>query len=227
MRSMLVLALLATITTPSAFAKLNYEKNPGPISLKPGFGGSALELPAHHRVFVVGKNVGKANELVVFSELDANCAFKQDRNERGQPSFDFYWWMENRSYFKNPAPALRPYMREELKVVGNGANGSFSIVSSNIAKLDQLEVGGNPNFTVKAEKNNGKCEVNAYITIKDKTIRVNSMYVHGEKAGLFNQDPAVCRLIINEGEATQVVLNGDKAQKGYQAACRTPESLKL
>ena len=226
MRSMLVLALLASFGT-SAFAKLNYEKNPGPISLQPGFGGSALELPAHYRVFVVGKNVGKANELVVFSELDANCTFKQDRNERGQPSFDFYWWMENRKFFKNPAPALRPYMREELKVVGNGANGSFSIVSSNIAKLDQLEVGGNPNFTVKAEKKDGKCEVNAYITIKGKTIRVNSMYVHGEKAGLFNQDPSVCRLIINEGEDTQVVLNGDKAQKGYQAACRTPESLKL
>lgn len=226
MRSILLIAALVSFSGV-AHAKLDYEKNPGPISLKPGFGGSALQLPAHHRVFVVGKNVGKANELVVFSELDANCTFKADRNVQGQPSFDFYWWMEGRSYFKNPAPALRPYMNEELKVIGNGANGSFTIQSSNIAKLDQTEVGGAPNFTVRAEKKDGKCEVNAYITIRGKTIRVNSMYVHGEKAGLFNQDPSVCRLVINEGEATQVILNGDKAQKGYQSACKTPESLKL
>ncbi len=226
MRSLLVIAALLSLPT-LAHAKLDYEKNPGSISLRPGFGGSALELPSHYRVFVVGKNVGKANELVVFSELDGNCAFKPDRNERGQPSLDFYWWMEGRKYFKNPAPALRPYMREELKVVGSGASGSFTIVSSNIAKLDRTELGGDPNFTVKAEKKNGKCEVNAYITVKGKVLRLNSMYVHGEKAGLFNQNPSVCRIVLNQGEPTEVVLNGDKSQKGYQSACRTPESLKM
>ena len=88
MRALLVFAALVSFSGV-AQAKLDYPKNPGPIHLEPGFAGSALDLPAHYRVFVVGKNVGKANELVVFSELDANCAFKADRNERGQRIRDY------------------------------------------------------------------------------------------------------------------------------------------
>lgn len=223
MRSILLLATLAASTSP-AFAKLDYEKHPGPIHLNAGFGGSALDLPAHYRAFVVSKNVNSANELVVFSELDGNCAFKKDRNEDGQPSFDFYWWMDKRSSYKNPAPALRPYMRDELKVVGNGASGSFTVQSSNIAKLDRNELGGNTDLTIKAEKTPKGCELNAYITIKGQVVRVNSMYVHGEKAGLFNQNPAVCKIIINDGEPTRVLLNGDRSQSGYRSACSTPET---
>lgn len=223
MRTLLILSTLLSFS-PLAQAKLDYPKVSGPISLKPGMLGSGLELGQHYRVFIVEKNVGYKNQVVVFSELDGNCAFKADRNERGQPSFDFYWWMEGRSYYKNPAPALRPYMRDELKVSGSGAGGVFSVVSKNIGKVNRSDLGGDPNFTVKAEKKGGGCEVNAYITIKGKTMRVNSMYVHGEKAGLFNQDPAVCKIIINEGERDQVVLDGDRSQSGYQKACNTPKS---
>lgn len=223
MRSLLSLALMMSVST-AAHAKLDFEKKvPGPITLKKGFGGSELQLGLHYRVFVVQKNVNRQNEVVVFSELDNNCAFKADRNVSGQPSFDFYWWMENRTSFKNPAPALRPYMAKEFAVVGNGASGSFSLNSSNLDKLDRADLGGNTNFSVKSEKKDGNCEVNAYITVKGKTIRVNSFYVHGEKAGLFNQDPAVCKIIINDGEATKVVLKGDQSQSGYESACATAE----
>ena len=99
----------------------------------------------------------------------------------------------------------------------------FRSISKNIAKISRADIGGDPNLTIRAEKKASGCEVNAYLTIKGKTLRVNSMYVHGEKAGLFNQDPAVCKIIINEGEPTQVLLNGDSEQSGYRSACNTPE----
>lgn len=222
MRKLLALSLLMSVST-AAHAKLDYDKKAGPIHLEKGLLGQPLDLGIHYRVFIVEKNVKRENQVVIFSELDDNCAFQRDRHE-DRISFDFYWWMDNRKSFKNPAPALRPYMKDEFDVVGTGANGVYAIHSKNINKLDRNDTGGAPNFTLKAEKKGGNCEVNAYITIKGKTFRVNSMYVHGEKAGLFNQDPAVCKIILNQGEPTEVLLNGDKAQSEYQNACKTSEN---
>jgi len=206
-------------------AKLDYDKKVvGPITLKPGFGGvSNTTLGTHYRVFVVQKNQGKENEAVVYSELDENCRFQADREVQGQPSFDFYWWMENRSFYKSVASMAKPYMRKGFSVVGNGATGSFSLESGHIKKIAKEDIGANPNFVVRAEKNGANCEVNAYITIKGKVIRINSFYVHSQKASLFNQDPAICKIILNDKEPTKAVLKGDPSQDGFDDACSTEE----
>ncbi len=181
----------------------------------------ALEVSAsaaigeHHPILIVNKNVNPENHMVIYTKVDASGRLLRDPSGGDRPVFDFYWFMEGKTY-KPVNAMIKQEIRKRLEFQSSPSDQTkHFIINVNDLKEVNSDI-KEPKVDVFASERGGVSKVEAQMILGpsdgNMRIRLSSIYTEGRAF-----PPAVYAVTLKGEEIVDGQLTGKKVTRRYNA----------